>query len=211
MIIMGTRCQHNLKHSLFLSVDYNPYRNDITALYHKGNEVEAQRLLAALPIFLEAKYNHKIWSWFSHDLKLELANTKWDPVKQCLVDEAPDDDLNLLHSLYGVYGEERALEDWEEVAAINMPEDPITVSIDLSLLFNMAPRGVGGEGFDDNASLNTMKTGTSNATGAAAEAPPDDISVSEGDCLTATSTLTNGSAPPTGASSPGAGVPHDNG
>ena len=110
-----------------------------------------------------------------------------------------------------MYGEERALEDWEEVASINMPEDPITVSIDLSLLFNMAQRGVGGEGFDDNASLNTMKTGTSNATGAAAEAPPDDISVSEEDCLTATSTLTNGSAPPTGASSPGAGVPLDNG
>ena len=62
MIIMGIRCQHNLKHSLFLSVDYNPYRNDITALYHRGNEVEAQRLLAALPIFLEAKYNNKIWS-----------------------------------------------------------------------------------------------------------------------------------------------------
>ena len=108
MIVIRIRCQHNLKHPLFLSVDFNPYRNDITALYHRGNEAEAVRILAALPVFLEAKYNHKIWTWFSHDLKLELANTKWDPVQQCLVDESPDEDLHLRHSLYGLYGEQRS-------------------------------------------------------------------------------------------------------
>ena len=211
MIVMGIRCQHNLKHPLFLSVDFNPYRNDITALYHRGNEAEAVRILAALPVFLEAKYNHKIWTWFSHDLKLELANTKWDPVQQCLVDESPDEDLHLRHSLYGLYGEQRALEDWEEVASLDVPVDPSAVTMDLSLLFNMAPRCEGGEGFDDNASMNTMKTGTSNATGVAAAARPDVIDVSEDDCPTATSSLTNGSAPPSGASSQGAGVPIDNG
>ena len=59
--------------------------------------------------------------------------------------------------------------------------------------------------------MNTMKTGTSNATGAAATARPDVIDVSEDDCPTATSSLTNGSAPPSGASSQGAGVTLDNG
>ena len=110
------------------------------------------------------------------------------------------------HSLYGLYGEQRALEDWEEVASLDVPVDPSAVTMDLSLLFNMAPRCEGGEGFDDNASMNTMKTGTSNATGAAAAACPDVIDVSEDDCHTATSSLTNGSAPPSGASSQGAGV-----
>ena len=45
----------------------------------------------------------------------------------------------------------------------------------------------------------------------AAAARPDVIDVSEDDCPTATSSLTNGSAPPSGASSQGAGVPIDNG
>ena len=97
------------------------------------------------------------------------------------------------------------------MASLNVPDDPSAITMDLSLLFNMAPQCGGGEGFGDNASMNTMKTGTSNATGAAAAARPDEIDVSEDDCPTATSSLTNGSAPPSGASSQEAGVSVDNG
>ena len=67
-ILLSARCQTNLGHPLFLSVDFNAYRNDITALFHQGNEVEALISLSALPVFLEAKYNSLIWTWFTHDL-----------------------------------------------------------------------------------------------------------------------------------------------
>ena len=52
------------------------------------------------------------------------------------------------HSLYGMYGDQKALEDWEEVASLDVPDDSSVVTMDLSLLFNMAPRCGGGEGFD---------------------------------------------------------------
>ena len=208
-ILLGTRCQSNWRHPLFLSVDFNAYRNDITVLFHQGNEVEALRLLSALPVFLEAKYNSQIWTWFTHDLKIELEHTRWDPERQCLEELGQDED-NLLASLYG----NDVLADWEEVDSLNVPEDPTSsVALDLSLLFNMAPRA-GGEGFDENASLNTMKTGTSNATGLAAKLAsdlPDDVDVTKDDSTTVASSLTNGSAPTSGASSQGAGVPSDHG
>ena len=196
---------------MFLSVDFNAYRNDITALFHQGNEVEALRLLSALPVFLEAKYNSQIWTWFTHDLQIELGNTRWDPLKKCLEEDGGDED-NLMASLYGT----ETLADWEEVDSLNVPEDPTeSVTMDLSLLFNMAPRPVS-EGYDDNLSLATMQTGTSDATGIAAAAPPDKpppdgIDVSTDDSTTVASSLTNGSAPPSGASSQEAGVSIANG
>ena len=115
-------------------------------------------------------------------------------------------------SLYGT----ETLADWEEVDSLNVPEDPTeSVTMDLSLLFNMVPRSVS-EGYDDNLSLATMQTGTSDATGIAAAAPPDKpppdgIDVSTDDSTTVASSLTNGSAPPSGASSQGAGVSIANG
>ena len=160
-------------------------------------------------MFLEAKYNSQIWTWFTHDLEIELEHTRWDPERQCLEELGQDED-NLLASLYG----NDVLADWEEVDSLNVPEDPTSsVALDLSLLFNMAPRA-GGEGFDENASLNTMKTGTSNATGLAAKLAsdlPDDVDVTKDDSTTVASSLTNGSAPTSGASSRGAGVPSDHG
>ena len=71
-ILLSARCQTNLGHPLFLSIDFSAYRNDITALFHQGHEVEALRFLSALAVFLEAKYNSQIWTWFTHDLRIEL-------------------------------------------------------------------------------------------------------------------------------------------
>ena len=135
-----------------------------------------------------------------------MGNTKWDPLKKCLEEDCGNED-NLMASLYG----HEALADWEEVDSLNVPEDPTeSVTMDLSLLFNMAPRLMT-EGYNDNLSLATMKTGTSNATGVAAAAPPDKIVVSKDDSPTVASSLTNGSVPPSGASSQGAGVSIANG
>ena len=69
-------------------------------------------------------------------------------------------------------------------------------------------------GIDENASLNTMKTGTSNATGLAAKLAsdlPDDVDVTKDDSTTVASSLTNGSSPTSGASSQRAGVYSDHG
>ena len=206
-ILLAARCQANLSHPLLLSVDFNPYRNEITALFHRGNEVEALRLLSALPVFLEAKYNTKIWTWFTADLKIELSTTKWDPVNQCL-EEAGDDEEYLMTSLYGT----DTLADWEEVDSLNVPAVPTeSIMMDLSLLFNMAPRS-GGTGFDDNASLSTMKTGTSNATQIAARAPLDEVGHAN-DANTVDSSITNSktSASTSEASGQGAGVDKENG
>ena len=109
-----------------------------------------------------------------------------------------------------LYGNE-ALADWEEVDSLNVPEAPSSaVTVDLSLLFNMAPRPVC-EGYDDNRSLDTMKTGTSNATNFAAQLPPDNVDVSKDDSSTQASSLTSGSAPPAGALGQGAKVPSQDG
>ena len=79
---------------LFASVDCNPYRDEITALFHKGNQTEVFRVLSALPVVLAAQFGAKIWDWFSPALKADLHNVTWDPANQCL-DETFDDEDDL--------------------------------------------------------------------------------------------------------------------
>jgi hypothetical protein len=205
MLLLGTRCRMNVIHPLFLSIDYNSYHDYVTALFHVGNSDEASRLLSALPVVLEARYGSKIWTWFTQELRAELAPFHWDPVKHCLVQTGRDhDDL-----MGGLYSRE-TFSDWEQVDSLNLPDAPSDhVAIDISLLFDLSPR-CGGEGYDENASLATMKTGTSNATGLAFALPPDlpsALDVPKEDSPTVASSLSNGSAPPPGASGQGAGVP----
>jgi len=128
---------------------------------------------------------------------MELADTIWNPTKQCLEETAMNDD-NLMENLYGY----DSLADWEEVDSLNVPTDiQDAIAIDLSLLFNSEPRTEGG--FDDNQSLATMKTGTSNATGMALGFPRDLPSTF------AISTDPSTSSQTSGLTSTGSGLPKE--
>jgi len=177
-ILLSCKCPSNCTYPLFASIDYNPYNDEITALYHKGNQTEVLRVLSALPVVLAAQYGAKVWDWFSPELKADLCNVTWDPVKQCL-DETFDDEDDLLSNIYGT----DTLADWEEVDSLDAPEESTaSVQIDLALLFNEAPRALC-EGYDDNKSMATMNTGTSNATRLAETLPLDPSGDDEVDVL----------------------------
>ena len=165
-------------------------------------------LLSALPVVLAAQYGSKIWTWFSADLKLELSNTVWNPDKNCLEETYVDDD-NLLANIYG----NDTLADWEEVDSLNAPEEMAApMAMDLSLLFHEAPRALC-EPFDDNRSLDSMKTGTTNATLVATANPLETVFPVD-DTTTVESSITTSdpsdSASPE-ASSQRAGVSDDHG
>ena len=129
----------------------------------------------------------------------------WNSEKQCL-EEHDSGEENLLSNIYGA----DELADWEEVDSLNVPEETSSpMSIDLSLLFNSTPTFHAG-GYDENASLPTMKTATSNATNLASQFPPD-IDLTQDDTSNITGlTSSSGSVPPKGTSSQGAGVASDN-
>ena len=206
-ILLSTKCQANCTHPLLLSVDYSSYRAETTVLFHIGNQEEVLRLLSALPVVLSAQYGSKIWTWFSADLKLELSHTAWNPDKQCLEETFTDDD-NLLTNIYG----NDTLADWEEVDSLNAPEETTTpMSMDLSLLFHETQALC--DPYDDNRSLDSMKTGTTNATLVATANPLDAVFPAD-DTTTVESSITTSepseSASPE-ASSQRAGVSDDHG
>ena len=110
-----------------------------------------------------------------------------------------------------IYGND-TLADWEEVDSLNAPEETTApMSMDLSLLFHDAQ--VLCEPYDDNRSLDSMKTGTTNATLVAATNPLDAV-VPTDDTTTVESSITNSDpseAASPAASSQRAGVSDDHG
>ena len=125
------------------------------------------------------------------------------------MEETYADDDNLLANIYG----NDTLADWEEVDSLNAPEEiTAPMSMDLSLLFHEAPQ-VLCEPYDDNRSLDSMKTGTTNATLVAA-ANPLDAMIPADDTTTVESSITNSDPSESAsaeASSQRAGVSDDNG
>ena len=200
-ILLSTKCQDNCNHPLILSVDYNAYRDATTALYHKGNQEEVHDLMSALPVVLAAQFGPRIWTWFCPDLKTELSHFIWNPETQCLEEAFDDDDL-----LANIYGDD-AQADWEQVDPLNVPAESATsMKMDLSLLFH-AGKPLS-DPADDNLSMVSLKTNTSNATQAAATAPPDFLEV-DTEQSTDDSSLTDPFK--TGSSSQRAGVSDNNG
>ena len=161
-IILGIKTKSNWLWALFLSVDHDTYRGDITALYHQDNSTEAINFLSYLPIFLEAQYGSKIWNWFSVECRSELSSIQLDPNSGAIIEVALAEDGGLLDNLYG----EDELAAWERVQDQDIDDQEEALTFDLGNHFNLVSRA-GGAGFDDGLSLGSMKTGTSNATQAA--------------------------------------------
>ena len=208
-LMLSIRCPSNLEFPLFLSVDYNSYRREFSALFHVDNTVQAQAILDTLPVYLEARYGEKIWDWFSADLRSTLSGFTWNEEKSC-VEAPPTEDLNFL--LSGQYGD---LQDWEKVKDTDMPEltSPTSVKIHLPTFFNPDHRLPGSGGFDGNNSCASCKTNTTNATTKIQNMPPDVVGDSKDDSSDMTSMTSgtyshassSGSAPPKGASGQRAG------
>ena len=169
-LILGIKTQNNWLWPLYLSVDVS-WRGDLTALYHTANEEEAHTILDYLPVFLEARFGERIWSWFSCSCRDEMSLFKWD-AEQCKVVEAVAPDAADVTNLYG--GTELA--DWEQVDDADLVnEDAANITFDLGQHFNLKPRTDAGAGFDDGLSLASMRTGVTNATLAIQQAQPDPI------------------------------------
>ena len=210
-VALGIKTRANWQWPLFLSVDFDDYRGDITALFHKDNSTEASTLLDYLPLILEAKYGDKVWNWFTPETRGDMQPYQWNEETNC-VEEAPrdadcggtDDETGFLN-FYGNSG----TADWEEIKDADIAAvEATTMSFDLGNHFNMRPI-TGGAGYDDQLSLPSFKTATSNATAAAAaasgQAPTKQVIYDSDDSsdttsLTGMETINSSrSAPPTAA------------
>jgi len=132
---------------------------DIQAVQHVDQVMEAETLLAHLPVYLEVKFGSAIWKWFSSDCRIEMEDYVWDEDQQRVietdVEEGPSD------FLLGFHGEQMA--DWEKVDEEDIDEPENDVKFELDIFFNFAPR-LGGHGFDDGFSMASHLTGVSQAT-----------------------------------------------
>ena len=209
-VTLGIKTRANWQWPLFLSVDFDDYRGDITALFHKDNSEEASTLLDYLPLILEARYGEQVWNWFTPETRGDMQPYQWNAAKQC-VEEAPldfdvagDDDTGFLN-FYGASG----TADWEVIQDADIgAAESTTISFDLGNHFNMRPV-TGGAGYDDQLSLPSFKTATSNATAAVAgdpQAPTKQVIYADSDDSSDTTSLTgletinsSRSAPPTTA------------
>ena len=133
------------------------------------------------------------------ELKTDLSHFLWNNDTQCLEEAFEDDDL--LKDIYGA--------DWEQVDPLNVPEESSTLmKMDLSLLFNDAKAWV--DPADENMSMASLRTNTSNATELAATAPVVVIEV-DTEQSTDDSSITDPLKPANGASVQRDGVSKDNG
>jgi hypothetical protein len=168
-ILLGVKTSSNWKWPLFVSVDHDDRRGGITALYHKDNAAEAATLISYLPIILDARYGSIVWNWFTAECRGELeGSVRFDDDTGQIVDLNQEEDDGL-DNFFG--GEQMA--PWEIVNERDITSTgPTEVVLDLSQHFDLGPR-CGGAGFDDAASLASLKTGTSNATVEALRTPED--------------------------------------
>ena len=183
-VLLGIKTQVNWRWPLFLSVDFDNTRREITALFHKDNHEEASTFLDYLPLILDAQYGARVWNWFTPAARSDMESYQWNPDTRCVEPASPseggsDGDLSYLN-FYGDSG----TADWENVQDADLdPSDTPKISFDLGNHFNMRP-ATGGAGYDDQQSLPSFKTATSNATAAAAaailaEASPSHVSTKE--------------------------------
>jgi len=169
-VVLGIKTKVNWTWPLFLSVDVSWNGGDISAVFHRDNETEATTMLSYLPVFLVEKYGEQIWRWFSVECRNELLAFQWDPEQKYVV-EITTEEAGFLGSFHG-----GMLTDWEEVEESDIADDKVSkMTFDLGFHFNLKPREEGGAGFNDTSSMATMKTGTSNATFAAANMPDNEI------------------------------------
>ena len=162
-VLLGMKTKQTSGWPLFVSVDFDSYRNEILAVIHNDTVSEASNVLSYLPVFLEAQFGAQIWQWFSTECRAEMSAYIWDEDDLRVVNVAESDD----ESDSPLPGQTRApLAAWETVDEDDIEKDQADHKFDLPTLFNLSPRdGKGaGSGFDDTGSLTTFATGTSHLT-----------------------------------------------
>ena len=162
-VLLGMKTQQEWSWPLFMSVDYDAYRGEIMAVFHKEGASEAQTILSYLPIFLEERFGSKVWQWFSSTCKTELSPYCWDAVSQAVVLR----DLLEPEPEFRFFSSSVAPAAWETVDDDDTGDEPMTevLTFDLELYFDPAPchgRGSGVLG-SDHSNL-TMNTGCSQVT-----------------------------------------------
>ena len=94
------------------------------------------------------------------------------------------------------------LQDWEQVNPSDLPPDDFPpIKLDLGTMFNYEPRLIGSGGYDENQSLATCKTGTSNATALLPHVPLDTVETPRDDGTEVTE-LTGSEATPSVPATP---------
>ena len=161
-ILLEMKTKQDRSWPLFVSVDFDSYRNEIIAVIHNDTVSEASNILSFLPVFLEAQFGVLIWQWFSTECRAEMSAYTWDEDYLRVVSlESSDEDSDSLLLARST----APLAAWETVDD-DIVKDQADHKFDLSILFDFVPRdGKGaGSGFDDAGSLNTFATGTSQLT-----------------------------------------------
>ena len=78
-ILLGMKTKQDSSWPLFVSVNFDSYRNKIIAVIHNDTVSEASNVLSFLPVFLEAQFGAQIWQWFSTECRAEMSAYIWDP------------------------------------------------------------------------------------------------------------------------------------
>jgi len=160
-ILLGMKTKAERFWSLFVAIDYDTFSDEICAVVHLDLIAEATTMLTYLPVYLQAQFGNSTWQWFSLECRREMTNYTWHREENRVVSTADDDIDSLVQPLNNA-----SFAAWENVDDADVEMDQTELNIDLTKLFDFRPRnGHGsGSGFDDNSSLQTMATGTSQLT-----------------------------------------------
>ncbi len=82
--LMAIRSKENPEKNIFISVD--GWGDQVRFAFNMAIADEADRLIPALPIFLEATLGPAVWTWFSAQAQQDCEDFEWDP-DQGIVDK----------------------------------------------------------------------------------------------------------------------------
>ena len=160
---MGVKTKQDTSWPLFVSIDLDTYRNEIMAVIHNDILSEASNILSFLPVFLETRLGGQIWQLLSLAYRAGMSSFSWDENAQRVVSmDGSKNDSDSPSS----ENTSKPLAAWETVDDDEADKSQAAHTIDLSTLFNFAPRNgnSSGSGYDDQILLTSFATGTSKLT-----------------------------------------------
>ena len=80
-VLMQMRSKKHPERNLFLAIDTSWNGAFVTFLYKKDLEREANSIIPALPLVLQAKLGARVWNWFTEEARINTNGYWWDPRK----------------------------------------------------------------------------------------------------------------------------------
>ena len=179
-VLISIRSKSNYACNIFQAVNQNAVTGIITALCHSGYEEEANEIMMNLVTLCKERFGKKTKFWFTQEALEESKEQVYNRTTNTVdIDETKLKAKTDIFAVFGDHATEAARLNAAMTGAI-IPEyyggfDSDTDSddedeprqkpkFDLKMLFNLRPSLSGAGGMDDQNSIGTNATGTSNVT-----------------------------------------------